>query len=358
MPLQLIESFGSYGQVIDMQNRYPYYNFANGLQLVSQGFEAPYLSFNDPTYISGFTVPISVGTDTYGGGFKYRSKQQVNGNQQLIRAVYSASWTTTAVDHSLHVYPQGVLKMHYRTNSTFNGTGNHTSDNWVIDSYQWNHIEWQYKRVNGSTGYFKVWVDGEIVIEMTAVDTYYSGTLTGLIIGCDPSGNEQDSQHTFDIKDLYVWTTDLNGNATPKPLSSWDCELHTPSADGTVQQWTANDGGNHTDNVDDGADHDQDTTRVESATTSNRDLFTFTGYAQEKGSLIGVAVGVYASDDTLSSPTLNLISYDGANTDTSTVTVTDGWYTNYYGAPLEKAPDATDWTIADFATVEFGIEVG
>lgn len=138
----------------------------------------------------------------------------------------------------------------------------------ALVSDTWYFIELKVK-VNNSTGLFEVKLDGAVEIaEQTGLDTQgeTASVPQYLYLGADSSGDD------FFVDNFYMLDTATTPNNTY--LGEVDIKMLRPNGDSSVA-WTAVGAGTtNSDRVDEANPNDGDTTYVEAATTTTKDLYT------------------------------------------------------------------------------------
>lgn len=208
-------------------------------------------------------------------------------------------------------------------------------------------------RLNDVTGFIEVKVNGTVVASYVGdtVNTTSAGLNNGVtridFPGASGNGNTDD-----------VIVLDTAGAA---PFNNYlgECGVETlvPNGNGVASQLVGSDG-NSVDNyllVDELPAVDTD--RVESSTTGNRDLYTFTDPAAGIGEVLAVTPCVAVSKVLPGPATIKLVERLGGTERISAAkAVTNlGWRTT---APAITDPNGAAWTPANVTAAQFGVEVG
>lgn len=215
---------------------------------------------------------------------------------------------------------------------------------------------WYYVEVkmvlDDSTGSVEVKVNGTTHLNLTGVDT---NPAAGTVYDQVRWQSGTTSNQSIDIDDMYL----LNGAGGQYDDFLGDVTVETirPDGNGNSSQWVGSDA-DSTDNyllVDeatyDSADY------VQSATTNNKDLYTYGALAAGTGSVKGVvAHGVMQKTASGTQNARQITRIGGTNYNGSSVglTTTDDLHVQVW----EESPATTsDWTISEVNGAEFGVEV-
>lgn len=126
-------------------------------------------------------------------------------------------------------------------------------------------------KIDDSTGYYKVWINGVVVADSGGVDTRNAGTGTcnKWQIGQDVSGGAVGSEAYGSHDDCYFATV----TSGPDHLGDVRCFLSLPNGAGSSAQFTPSAGSNYQ-NVDESPSYDDDTTYNADKVSGEKDLFT------------------------------------------------------------------------------------
>lgn len=150
---------------------------------------------------------------------------------------------------------------------------------------KWYYIELKLT-VDNSAGSVELRLNGETVVSASGVDTATSNLefISNIRLGSIVSNND------VIATDIYVCDDVVPNNDF---LGDINVEALFPSADGAVNDWTPQGGGDNYVEVDDTAP-DDDTTYNSSTTINNRDLYEFDDISEDVDEVLGVQVNVNA----------------------------------------------------------------
>lgn len=185
----------------------------------------------------------------------------------------------------------------------------------VIIPGTWQYVECEVT-IHDTTGTVKVWVDNNLVVDLSGVDTRNAGTTVDQIAFGIRSTNIA-SVSNYD--DIYVVDTNTRIGE--------DCffEVLAPVTDDSVA-WTRSAGSDNYALVDE-AQTDGDTTYIESSTVSQVDRYTFADMSNTPSSIKAVIMTSFAKKSAAGYRSINLQVVSGATT-------SDG---AAYGLPLSYA---------------------
>jgi hypothetical protein len=199
--------------------------------------------------------------------------------------IQGADAGATQGSFSLWDASDGSIRVNRHGDTTIIGT----SSLGIISTGTWYHIEVAAKlNTVANGGYVKVWVNGNLVINVTASDTN-TGTVptsyTGCVIG---QGNNNSRDWKFD--DVMLWDEDGTDFTYAQLSTSYLPIIETLNVDANdTVQFTPSAGSNFQ-NVDDAAFHDGDTTYNASSTVGHEDLFTVANPSGTPNAIFGLAV--------------------------------------------------------------------
>ena len=217
----------------------------------------------------------------------------------------------------------------------------------------WNTIEFK-ATINTSTGSYDVRVNGVSVTSGSSVNTANAATnswdAVEFEIQTDGTGGD------CNLDDVYI--LDGNGSIRNDFLGTVVIEGLFPDGDGTTNAWTPAGGGSNYSEVDEQT-VDDDTTYVESAANSSKDLYNFGGLQFITGNILGVMANTVARLTISGSRTFEQVYRDAttATEDEGTVhTITSTTYDHFHNV-WEQNPESgpADWTVSDINNGQFGV---
>jgi len=215
------------------------------------------------------------------------------------------------------------------------------------------YVEWQVY-THDTAGWFKVWVDGNLEIDVSGVDTNNGGgtDITRVLFRFYTAANAQGY-----LDDIYI----TNGaGAAPHNGRLGDIAVDTllPNGNGAASDFVGSDA-DQIDNyllVDEAPFHDSDTTYVESAVDTDRDSYGHSDLVYSAGAIKGAITNAVvrntgAGDNAKVSTRISGTDYDGA------ATVVPASYDASVKEIWETSPaTGVAWTIAEINAAEFGIQ--
>lgn len=206
--------------------------------------------------------------------------------------------------------------------------------------------------VNDTTGTVKVWLDGNLEIDLTGQDTKPGTTTTGSIL---VYGSQLPASQELLLDDV-IFGDDSGSDLTAYP---GDChiEMLLPDSDGTTNDWTpVGTGTTNADRVDENPT-DDDTTYVHSSTATHKDLYGFAALTETADTYLAVQLHLRARKEgtgyrevnaTMRS---NVTEVDGDNLG---LTITYLWFTYLQ----ENDPNGgINWTESAINAMQAGIEL-
>lgn len=206
--------------------------------------------------------------------------------------------------------------------------------------------------VNATTGSYTVRVDGTTIDSGTSVDTSDGGNG---VIGFVQFGGFNDCFYD----NIYAFDNQGGANDVKDFLGPITVITLKPNADGDDEQWTTSTGTDSFALVDEDAPHDDDTTYIESGTSTNRTLFTyedpgtpaFTNY-------YGLQVNTVARETDATNFSLINTFKQNATLYPETSQAISGQTFENYGNVLDVDPDTgTAWTDTGIDALQAGVEV-
>ena len=215
----------------------------------------------------------------------------------------------------------------------------------------WHSVGIEYF-VNDTTGTVKLWLDGNLEIDLTGQDTKPGTTTTGSIL----IYGSQVAQSQELLLDDVIFGDDSGSDLTAYP---GDChiEMVLPDSDGTTNDWTpVGTGTTNADRVDENPT-DDDTTYVHSTTATHKDLYGFAALTETADTYLAVQLHLRARKEgtgyrevnaTMRS---NVTEVDGGNLG---LTITYLWFTYLQ----ENDPNGgINWTESAINAMQAGIEL-
>ena len=149
-------------------------------------------------------------------------------------------------------------KLHYRYGPN---TAIHPTFVWRLAHFYWVEMEWKW---DDTAGYFKVWLDGDLVIDVTG-DTANGGTAPDQLDFLEGS-----SVGSPQARDWVLWTKDGSGvNASPGEI----CRLIPLATASDEEADFGSTGANLYTEIDDDNQADGDTTKIEATIAGDRARF-------------------------------------------------------------------------------------
>ncbi len=219
-----------------------------------------------------------------------------------------------------------------------------------LSSGTWYYFEFKVK-CNDTTGNYYVYLDGDLILSDTDVDTkrssldyYDSVRLDSWAYGNYPQ-----------YDDFYI--CDGSGIRNNGVLGVSRVSAFYPSGDDTTE-WDVNPGPNHVAAINE-IEIDDSTSYIEDDTTNNTDLFTYVDIPTGLGAIKGIQINTHCQETEAQNFSLitviesNSTEYD----DAGQVINTPDWITKWRIA--ETDPDTGDyWSETDLNAAKFGVKVG
>jgi len=229
------------------------------------------------------------------------------------------------------------------------GTTLATSANSVLTLQNWNFFGIEAK-VNDTTGYVNMYLNGAQIINLTGADTQNGG-----------SAFFNDFQIVRDVRqckidDFFVFDTNGSTNNTVLTVEA-QVDATLPNANGSVRQWTPLNGGDDYVEIDDPV-IDDDTTYLETGTVGNQFLVGMGSLPTTRKTVLGMQVGAAVKRTAGGSSQLKLLNNSNGTLGTGSAQVmTSGVYTGLYET-YETDPDTmTQWTVSGYNAHEAGAEL-
>lgn len=180
----------------------------------------------------------------------------------------------------------GAIRMYTGPNTVL-GTIRATSAAGLITGDHWYHFGCQWK-VDSTTGYFKAWVNGVLVIDYTGrttSSTAFSGTGVEQwsILTFGGATTRLDDMYWGDTTGSAPWNAFLGDLRVEGQLALTDAD----GGGGTYQDFTPSTGSDHGALVDE-TPPDDDTTYLQSATVGHTETFVFPSITLAAGTVYGI----------------------------------------------------------------------
>lgn len=247
------------------------------------------------------------------------------------------------VQDSLSVTGAGNIVAYRRTGDWLAQTNNSP-----ISANTWNYIEAQLF-INDS-GYFKVRINGDLVINYSGDTKYYSDSWMN-------TANQiqfyvpYSSYNYFD--DLYILNN--SGSINNDFLGDVRVDAIFPNGDGNSTEFTPVGAGSNYLCVDDTTAPDDDTTYVTSSGINDLDLYTYGNLSTGAAEVYGIQAIPLARKDNAGEVDLDLVvRTNGSNSTEDTNAMTDSYI--YYPTIIEQNPiTVSGWTISEINALEVGV---
>lgn len=217
-----------------------------------------------------------------------------------------------------------------------------------IPLQRWVYIE-LYVLIANSGGRAVVRLNGDTIIDFTG-DTQNGGNATVDSVRF----TDRDTLLRYEFDDMYI--CDASGSVNNDFLGPIKVIPISPDGDGDSSDFTPSAGANYA-AVDDG-DADDDTTYVESSTSTDQDLYTYenvdSGY-----SIVGVQIQTEVRETDGTDFTLGTVVDSGATNSVDTPQAIAGTSYEILQRMVEVDPNTSAlWTATNLNAAQFGIEVG
>lgn len=281
--------------------------------------------------LTGFVTGIGVKYDQQPSTDVFFNTYDSNGAQAINFRTY---WTGSATE--IRAYRGGTLL------GTSSGSG--------LTTATWFYLEFKVT-IHNSTGTIDIKVDGSDVLNLTGQDTQVGTPQNVVTFSLTSSGA---TPRYFWYDDWYI--CDLLGSTNNDFLGDHRVDILVPNAAGDSTDWTPDAGSNY-DRVNENP-ADDDTTYVESNTSTDRDLYNFQS-TPGVSAVKGVQLNTVVRETDAEIFQLKHIAKSGTTTDVgSAQTVGSGAsYTNIYKVYEENPDTSAAWTDSELNSAQFGIEV-
>lgn len=223
---------------------------------------------------------------------------------------------------------------------------------WQFTLGSWFHLQFQCKIAN-SGGWIKLWINGELIIDTTGLDTQNTANASANRIYLKGSCATQSGQYVrFD--DLY--SGNEAGSLNTAPIGDAIVATLFPTAAGANTAWTPSAGSNYQ-NVDE-VNADGDTTYNYTSTLNNKDTYTYGNLPATAALVFAIQINPYLrKDDAVARACKSLMRVGSTNYQIGADKYLSTSYL-YYPALTEIDPsDSLQPTVADVNGAEFGVEV-
>ncbi len=221
----------------------------------------------------------------------------------------------------------------------------------LITRRAWHYIELKVK-IHNTTGTVEIHVDGVEVANETGLDTQMSANASVNVVIFWPARYEFASLYD----DIYI--ANDSGSYNNDFLGDVRIIATQPDADGSSTDFTLFPGAgeDHYENVDDGSSVDDDTTYVESVTTSHEDRFTFIDLV-DVGDILGVQIFTDAKESAGAETLITTVRTYTIDHDDTPQAVTSAYL--IYSRIMDVEPEnSIPWTSTIFNASTFGVKVG
>lgn len=214
---------------------------------------------------------------------------------------------------------------------------------------QWIHFE-MAANYQDAGGFVKVWLDNNLVINITAADTiFFSGAPTLNRIALK-SETVFDTIIRFD--DLVVWD-ESGSDFTMAHLEPHKIESLAVTADGNAVDFTPSAGDNH-ENVDESGFHDGDTTYNQSAGAGDQDLYALEDLSSPPDGIHAIQVNSIAKHDGTPTNVQNVVRTGGTDF-AQTAQALGSSYQRHVNFLAENPDTGMPWTESDVNSLEAGV---
>ena len=241
-------------------------------------------------------------------------------------------------EQQIHFDAAGVIQA-----SKFNQSSLGRSAPGAYPLNQWFYLEVQVRH-HSSTGSFKIWVNGNLIINFTG-NTKYNWTMIDSVV---LEGYHANARYD----DIYLCTDTV---ADP-PFGDCSVDLLLPTGNGAASQWVGSDG-NSTDNYALIDENPQSMTDyVSSATPGQQDLYTVADLSITLGAIQAVGVCLTAHKDEVGPRSVKPLVRRTV-TNAGTVLPLEGNAAGRQAFFLTDPETGAAWTQANVNAAQFGIEV-
>lgn len=220
----------------------------------------------------------------------------------------------------------------------------------IIKENTWVYIEFKYT-INNTTGSFTLKVNEEQVVTASSQDTQQSGTADIDAVRFQGSAIYPDN---FWFDDIYI--CDDSGSVNNDFLGNCRVDALWPNAAGDATDFTPSAGSNYAAMDENPAD--EDTTYVESSTSTDQDLYNYTSMPTV-GTIHGVQINTRVRETDASDFTLKTLIKTGTTTSADSAQAIAGTSYEVLRRVAEQDPDTSSaWTESGLNGAQFGLEVG
>lgn len=283
-----------------------------------------------------WSIPASL-NNTYTIGFALKSNDWVDKYTSLIKFLYLMSDSGTSEHITLAFASHGEIAIITQAETVYTSDLRGKDDSWM-------YVEFKFV-IHNTTGSYILKVNGQELLNRSGIDTYHTGD-----VGVDEFHFDYKGGGFYiDIDDVYVHSDFLGDSRVD--------DIH-PDGDGASSQFTPVPG--VTDNyveVDDDDTPDDDATYVQSATTTDQDLYTYTNLAA-LGTIHAVQMNVTCRETDGSDFNIEqLVRLSGTTYDEAPSAIAGETYETL-ARVMEVDPNTTAaWVVANINSGEFGFEV-
>lgn len=273
----------------------------------------------------GWKFDVQPGTDLFFNSYDSAGAQAIN---------FRSYWTGSAIE--IRAYRGGTLL------GTSSGAG--------LSTATWYYIEFKVT-IDNSTGTIDVKVDGSDILNLTGQDTQV-GTPQDTVRWSLTSSGATPRWMWYD--DWYI--CNLSGSTNNDFLGDHRVDLIVPNAAGDSTDWTP-DAGNNYDRVNDNP-ADDDTTYVESGTSTDRDLYNYQS-TPGVSAVKGVQLNTVVRETDAEIFSLKHIAKSGTTTDVGSAQVVGSGsdFITLHKVYEENPDTSAAWTDSELNSAQFGIEV-
>lgn len=220
-----------------------------------------------------------------------------------------------------------------------------------VEKWRWYYLEFK-ATINNTTGSYSVRLDHVEIISATGQDTQATAaaqaTKAAFAFACP--GGIAEQQY---LDDMYV--CDTAGSVNNDFLGDQFVVGLFPDGDGDASDFTPDSGGTNSTQVDE-ARPDDDTTYVESATSTDQDLYTYDDMPSIPDSLNGVQINTVLKQD--AAETLKTLIKTGTTVSADSAQAVDSNYEELVRIAEQDPDTAAAWTPSGVNGAQFGVEVG
>lgn len=207
--------------------------------------------------------------------------------------------------------------------------------------------------INDTTGSYDVRVNGVSFTSGTGVDTRNGANATVNQVqlrGADSPGG------TWDFEDLYM--CDGAGSTNNTFLGDVRVDCYMPNGNGNSSQLTGSDG-NSTDNylLVDEASQNGDTDYVQSATSGQKDTYTFADMAHTPTSIFGTQLNMIAKKDDSGTRSICAVARSGGTDYDGDTQALSTSYADFRQIREVDPATSAAWTRTNLNSAEFGVKV-